>query len=46
MSEERFNELKILGYFADNEIYEDAKYFTEIIEDGELYLLDSRTYKG
>lgn len=45
MTEERFNELKAQGYFADSESYEkDGSYFTEIVKDGDVYILDKRTY--
>lgn len=47
MTEERFNELKTIGYFSDTETYEkDGHNFTETLEDGEVYVLDKRTYKA
>ena len=47
MSEERFNELKNLGYFRDDEKYDQCKdRFREEIIDNELYVIDLLTYKG
>ena len=43
MTDERFEELKIIGYFRDDE--ENQPYFKEVVEDGEVYVIDTRTYK-
>ncbi len=46
MTEERFNELKKMGYFRDDETYEkDGNNFTEVVENGEVYVLDKRYKK-
>ncbi len=47
MTRKRFNELKKLGYFRDDEKYSDCKdRFKEEIIDSEVYVIDLFTYKG